>query len=98
MLVDAHVVLLPLGHPTMPAPVVAADAKPQASPIPATIGGVSTWVVGTLGGVAALLVASLACVCGATPPESSRGCPAPVRAAQKLWVEEIMMNRYQIPG
>ena len=50
----------------------AASAEAQAAPVPASIGGVPTWVVGGLGAVAGLLVLSLACLCGAGPPAIRR--------------------------
>ena len=70
MLSDARIALLPLVKPAeapaAPLAVVSAS-QAQTMAIPASIGGVPTWVVGTLGAVAALLVVSLACLCGASP-------------------------------
>ncbi|KAK9836927.1 hypothetical protein WJX81_000026 [Elliptochloris bilobata] len=67
LLLDARVVLLPLVRPAEApaAPLaVAAASQAQVMAIPASIGGVPTWVVGTLSAIAALLVVSLACICG----------------------------------
>ena len=70
VLLDARIALLPLAKPAEApaAPLaVAAASQAQAMAIPASIGGVPTWVVGTLCAVAAVLLVSLACLCGAPP-------------------------------
>lgn len=77
-LLDTRVVLLPVAEqapaaaPPAAPPAAAATAEAQAAPVPASIGGVPTWVVGGLGAVAGLLVLSLACLCGAPLPATRR--------------------------